>query len=1081
MKKNKPTIFRKLNRRDYFLMFVAVFAFIIPSKIQAQWTIGADGVYLSDNTKNVGFGTTAPGEKLTLQDGNLRFHLMNGAGGKFQKIEFYENATGNDKLQLTYFGQNLNGGGRGGDRFVFSSGDWLSTSIADPSGPGTNVAHTNVIMAMRPSSGSVGIGTLNPLFKLDVVGEVNATGFKVNGVAIGTGTTGATGPAGPAGPVGATGPAGATGSTGSAGSAGAIGPAGPQGIQGVAGPSGTSGNNIYNSNGALTSERWVDLNDKPLYFTTKTPAASFITIGSAENRGGSVFFANSGHGVGRGYPSLSELYDANNIGLWTSGGGNVYLSGNGRLKDQFILTALGNVGIGTSAPAAKLDVVGVVNATGFKLNGVALGNDMYNSNGRLTADREVHLNDKALKFVTQSNAAAFVTISSEAGQGGNVIFGNPSHGVGRGYPNQLNEDEANNVGLWTTSGDIFLSANRRLTDQFVVKNSGNVGIGTSNPVAKLDVAGQVKISGGVPGVGKVLTSDATGLATWATPIPPLSLGNTYVGTSPFYSTNFAQFSNTALSQSVGGNYALLHSNDGTTYLNAALNKNILFRNNNNDLMILNSAGNLGIGTSAPVAKLDVAGQVKISGGVPGVGKVLTSDATGLATWATPTPALSLGNTYVGTSPFFSTNFAQFSNTALSQTVGGNYALLHSNDGTTYLNAALNKNILFRNNNSDLMILNSAGNLGIGTSAPVAKLDVAGQVKISGGVPGVGKVLTSDATGLATWATPGKAADGNVSFAADLSKAIDFKIADKSIMNIGTYVPPTTASYTNKYTYWNDNKLNTTNVDSNINTNGTLKGNNIQGKNLYISDNAILGLATVGNWPRGTVYPLTFLGDTEATGAYFGNELFTAQVNSYALLQKNTGETVLNAKETSFMDFRIGGVNQMSIAKGGDIEMMRSLSIGGPRISEAILTVDGRTYISEYNEGYGPGGEKGFTDRTSQNYNDYLLWVEEGIVSKDFAIAETIDWPDYVFTPEYKLPSLSDIEKSIKEKGHLPNMPAASDIEVNGFTVSDMTKRVVKTIEEMTLHSINQEKQIDAQKALINNLMLRLEKLEKKSN
>lgn len=45
---------------------------------------------------------------------------------------------------------------------------------------------------------------------------------------------------------------------------------------------------------------------------------------------------------------------------------------------------------------------------------------------------------------------------------------------------------------------------------------GNVGIGTATPGAKLEVAGQVKITGGAPGVNKFLTSDATGLASWAT-------------------------------------------------------------------------------------------------------------------------------------------------------------------------------------------------------------------------------------------------------------------------------------------------------------------------------------------------------------------------------------------------------------------------------------------------------------------------------------------------------------------------------------------------------------------------------------
>ena len=53
----------------------------------------------------------------------------------------------------------------------------------------------------------------------------------------------------------------------------------------------------------------------------------------------------------------------------------------------------------------------------------------------------------------------------------------------------------------------------------------------------------------------------------------------------------------------------------------------------------------------------------------------------------------------------------------------------------------------------LIISGATGNVGIGTLTPTVKLEVAGQVKIQGGAPGLGKVLTSDATGLATWQAP----------------------------------------------------------------------------------------------------------------------------------------------------------------------------------------------------------------------------------------------------------------------------------------------------------------------------------------
>jgi len=50
--------------------------------------------------------------------------------------------------------------------------------------------------------------------------------------------------------------------------------------------------------------------------------------------------------------------------------------------------------------------------------------------------------------------------------------------------------------------------------------SQNVGIGTSTPNAKLHVNGTFKVADGSQGSGKILTSDATGLASWqSAPLP----------------------------------------------------------------------------------------------------------------------------------------------------------------------------------------------------------------------------------------------------------------------------------------------------------------------------------------------------------------------------------------------------------------------------------------------------------------------------------------------------------------------------------------------------------------------------------
>ena len=69
------------------------------------------------------------------------------------------------------------------------------------------------------------------------------------------------------------------------------------------------------------------------------------------------------------------------------------------------------------------------------------------------------------------------------------------------------------------------------------------------------------------------------------------------------------------------------------------------------------------------------------------------------------------------------------------------------------------------------------------------------------------------------------------------------------------------------------------------------------------------------------------------------------------------------------------------------------------------------------------------------------------------------WPDYVFKEDYDLPTLEDIQKHIKEKGHLPNVPSAKEVDANGIELGKMDKLLLEKIEELTLlcHSIKKGK------------------------
>ena len=182
---------------------------------------------------------------------------------------------------------------------------------------------------------------------------------------------------------------------------------------------------------------------------------------------------------------------------------------------------------------------------------------------------------------------------------------------------------------------------------------GNLGVGAYPPLSKLDVNGQIRIRGGSPGAGKVLTSDINGLASWQnTAVSPWTLSASniyynsgYVGigttdvTSPLTIFNPSSsvismkendFTNGIKIGSVGGVMTLINDNPTRGF--------DLFVNTGSGYSVLRvqgSTGNVGIGDLSPDAKLDVAGQVKITGGNPGTGKVLTSDASGLASWQTP--------------------------------------------------------------------------------------------------------------------------------------------------------------------------------------------------------------------------------------------------------------------------------------------------------------------------------------------------------------------------------------------------------------------------------------------------------------
>ncbi|WP_299156984.1 hypothetical protein [uncultured Tenacibaculum sp.] len=150
-------------------------------------------------------------------------------------------------------------------------------------------------------------------------------------------------------------------------------------------------------------------------------------------------------------------------------------------------------------------------------------------------------------------------------------------------------------------------------------------------------------------------------------------------------------------------------------------------------------------------------------------------------------------------------------------------------------------------------------------------------------------------------------------------------------------------------------------------------------------------------------------------------------------------------------------------------------------ADIVLKPDNNVIVSNGNVGIG-----------TTNTFGYKLAVNGNIGAKEIKVEVNSAWPDYVFSKEYQLPTLKEVEKHIAEKGHLVNIPSAKEVRENkGIELGKMNAKLLQKIEELTLYTIQQEKEIGTlktQKTVIEkvtkenkDLKKRLERLEKLVN
>jgi len=335
---------------------------------------------------------------------------------------------------------------------------------------------------------------------------------------------------------------------------------------------------------------------------------SGLTTTGAININGSAAFANSLSGTGWNISNTgdtilnnasTQISSSNVVGI---SGGVVNISGGViNIGRGNVLVGTGNVGIGTSAPSAKLEVNGdaIVGEGGgsiYKQAKMTVYNKPGDGSFAICAGGE---SSKAILYLgtpydsATSLGAAYKTAIIANGNGSSEGFSTADlHFCLKG---------AAGSNSYTNTATINDS-------KMVIKTSGNVGIGTTNPGHKLEVNGNAKI------VNDLYIGQSNGGGT-------LYFGGGAVGDDG-YNHSVIETRNYANSEST--ELLLFKGNDGDDRIRLRAG-NIVFdtytsstvdRTTENIRMTINSDGKVGIGTTNPGYKLQVNGVYDIQSGTP---------------------------------------------------------------------------------------------------------------------------------------------------------------------------------------------------------------------------------------------------------------------------------------------------------------------------------------------------------------------------------------------------------------------------------------------------------------------------------
>ena len=306
--------------------------------------------------------------------------------------------------------------------------------------------------------------------------------------------------------------------------------------------------NTTTAGDAAVSTKMVIMNDGKVGIGTTSPLDELhvnqgkILLGTSDTAISDIY-AHMQVNANRGQIRTSALNDANYRASFLQYRGGINSTGLGSLGDgagniamgylhvndsRLTMDSTGDVGIGHVFPSGllphtRLEVINN-DASKGQLSLINSANDttlyvLDNGNvgiGTTNPTQDLHVNGVSLA------TAAVYSRADDASTRDHIVFSRHGDAVYNGFTN--NEFAIGTLGD-AASGTQSLSLYSRVHPSnakihaITFDLSGNVGIGTTTPNEKLEVTGRIRMVDGNQAVGKVLTSDANGTATWQDPSP----------------------------------------------------------------------------------------------------------------------------------------------------------------------------------------------------------------------------------------------------------------------------------------------------------------------------------------------------------------------------------------------------------------------------------------------------------------------------------------------------------------------------------------------------------------------------------